>query len=437
MLPDSRFEPFVEYDQRFLLWWGILLFCCNLGSRRQLDFELRDLETSVLDNVNRLAGTHQNTLPVHKTLPHYLGHIGSDSLSQLRTQCIRRLIRMKALDDFRLHGAFVIALDGTGHLKFNRRHCEHCLTQEHEKTTVYLHQVLEAKLIDTSGMALSIATEFIENTPHDLNAQRPLKPATHYGEKEKQDCELKAFARLAPVLKKDFPQTPLCISGDSIYACGTGIQICKDNHWSFIFTFKPGRTSTLWEDFQGLLKLNPNNSRGITLPTGIRQRYRWVNALHYVDTEKRRHTLDAIICEETTLAKTSTFAWITDINVNANNVIPIATKGGRGRFTIENEGFNTQKNGGYNLEHAYSFGQDTIKSFYYLLQIAHLILQLVQKGSLLKNVAEQYKTTPGALWGSLKNIARRLLECFRCFFIPDEAFDHHVALVCQIRFDSG
>jgi predicted RNase H-like HicB family nuclease len=101
----------VEYEARFLCWWGVLLFCCKLGSRRQLDYELRDDELPVLDNVNRLAHTQQVSLPVHKTLSHFLGHVGSHALAQLRTDCVRRLIRNKVLDDARLEGCFVLAVD--------------------------------------------------------------------------------------------------------------------------------------------------------------------------------------------------------------------------------------------------------------------------------------------------------------------------------------
>ena len=36
-LPDTRHQPFVDYDRRLLLWWGLLLFVCKLGSRRQLN----------------------------------------------------------------------------------------------------------------------------------------------------------------------------------------------------------------------------------------------------------------------------------------------------------------------------------------------------------------------------------------------------------------
>jgi hypothetical protein len=34
----------VEYQARFLFWCGLLLFSFKLGSGRQLDFELRDLD---------------------------------------------------------------------------------------------------------------------------------------------------------------------------------------------------------------------------------------------------------------------------------------------------------------------------------------------------------------------------------------------------------
>ncbi len=117
------------------MWWGLLLFVCKLGSRRQLDFDLRALGTEVLGNLNRLAGTQQTAAP----------------LAALRTQLVRRLMRMKALDAARLLGRFVIAVDGTGHLQFARRHCPQCLVQQHATHAVYLHMVEEAKLVGWAG----------------------------------------------------------------------------------------------------------------------------------------------------------------------------------------------------------------------------------------------------------------------------------------------
>jgi hypothetical protein len=335
---------------------------------------------------------------------------------------------MKALDDMRLGVKFVIGIDGTGVLAFKTQHCSKCLTQMHGDTTVYFHPVLEAKLLGSIGLALSVCSEFIENP-----FERTVKATTY--ETIKQDCELKAFDRLAKSLKERFPRTPMCLSGDSEYGCGTAIVITKANGWSFVFVFKPGRTPALWKEFLALLELQPGNSRSVTLPDGTKQKYRWVNHLPYQDSEARTHDLNAILCKETCGDITTTYAWITDLEVNANTVISIATKGGRIRSNIEN-GFNTQKNSGLNLEHAYSTGQDTYKSFYYLLQIAHTILQMLEKGSLLKKLSQAFDSTPIKLFGSLKNLARRLFESFRYLLIPDMAFDPGLAAQCQIRLDS-
>ena len=127
-----------------------MLFGLGLGSRRAVDQDLRDSECAVLDNINRLAGTDQKSLPVSKTLDHFLGHVGYEPFARLRYLCMHRLLRMKALDDFRFQGDFVVAVDGTGLMSFSHRHCPHCLTQKHATGTVYLHPVLEAKLLSSS-----------------------------------------------------------------------------------------------------------------------------------------------------------------------------------------------------------------------------------------------------------------------------------------------
>lgn len=81
----------------------------------------------------------------------------------------------------------------------------------------------------------------------------------------------------------------------------------------------------------------------------------------------------------------------------------IANEGGRLRWKIENEGFNMRKNGGYNLEHTYSHDEVASKNFNLFLQIAHIISQLMEKGSLLKDQVKKVS-------GSIRNASRKLLE---------------------------
>lgn len=206
--------------------------------------------------------------------------------------------------------------------------------------------------------------------------------------------------------------------------------ICEQNHWSFVLTFKPGRTPSSWKDFQGLLKLSPNNRLKCTLANGTRQLFGWVNDLDYEDDEGRRHQVNALLCEETSGEEKHTFAWITDLRLRQNTVRAVAAQGGRVRSKIENQGFNIQKNIGLNLGRASSTEPDVLKAFYYLLQIVHLFLRMFEMGSLLQHLAKEYDCSPIELFGSLKNLNQRLFECFRYFTLSEEAF---TSAPCQIR----
>ena len=111
-------------------------------------------------------------------------------------------------------------------------------------------------------------------------------------------------------------------------------------------------------------------------------------------------------------------------------VITLANEGGRLRWKIENEGFNTQKNGGFALEHAYSKDPVASKVFYFLLQAAHLLFQLIEKGSLFR------QAFPAGV-GSAKNIAFRLLEAWRNLRLTLEQIQHMLTVSVQIRFDTS
>ena len=186
---------------------------------------------------------------------------------------------------------------------------------------------------------------------------------------------------------------------------------------------KEGRTPELWKEFQNLLKLSPHNRLLVELPDQTKQTFRWVNDLEHIDQDQRRHVVHALLCEEENPQGKQTFAWLTDLRLEQTNVCAVANQAGRTRSNIENQGFNIQKNSGLNLEHAYSTDPDILKSFYYLLQIAHLFLQMFERGSLLQRLAQDHKTTPLGLFGSLKNMAKRLLECLRYFELPNDAFE--------------
>jgi hypothetical protein len=429
-LPDTRVPEACTYATRFLAWWGLSLYLFQLSARRQLDFELRDGGAPVLANLNRLAQTDQTTLPVHDTLDHFLGHVALSGWQRLRRQLVQRLVRMKALDAARVLGQPVLLLDATGLICFRQRHCPHCLVQRHGNVTLYLHQVLEAKLLGPAGVVVSLGSEFIDNADGAASAGRS-------AEEVKQDCELKAMQRLLPRIKQEYPQLRFVLSVDSLYGCGTMFALVKQLGWSCVVTFKGGRTPALWREYEALRAQCPQQVIQRQWDQRV-QEFRWVNGLVHEDSEGRSWTLDALECRETSADGTEQyFAWLTMLPVGRKTVEEIAEKGGRARWKVENEGFNRQKNSGLNLEHVYSSDPEKWKIYYVLLQIAFILVQLLERGSLLRRLAEECGRPVWKLFGSLKNVARRLLDSVRFTCWAEDWFDVQQAARVHISLDSS
>jgi hypothetical protein len=225
---------------------------------------------------------------------------------------------------------------------------------------------------------------------------------------------------------------------DALYACGPVFALVQEMGWSFVVTFKEGRTPALWREFRTLLPLCPDQYLRRDWVDRPVQEFRWVKDLSYQDSEGRWWKLNALECTETAAkGPQHYFAWLTWLPVGKKTVEAIAQKGGRDRWKVENEGFNRQKNSGLNLEHVYSTDPEKAKIYYVLLQIAFLLVQLFERGSLLRRLAEAAGRPVGKLFGSLKNIARRLLESFRFETWAEEWFDLQQASRLRIRLDSS
>ena len=152
---DPRNKKKIIYEPSHLLWLGIFVFLLRLGSKRRIKYKLSTEE--FLKNLNKLCSGYSEKVAHHDTLEYLCQRLGPEELCIVRQKMIYRLIRMKALDKFRLLGEyFMIAVDGTGHMVFKERHCPHCLTREKDgKILYYYHNVLEAKIVTGTGLAIS------------------------------------------------------------------------------------------------------------------------------------------------------------------------------------------------------------------------------------------------------------------------------------------
>lgn len=407
-MKDPRNKNMIIYTLSTMIWTGKLLFLLKLGARRQINF-LLDSEL-MIKNINTLAKDNIEDIPHDGTLAYLLERLNPCELSWLRRMMINELLRKKCLTKYRLMGYYLIAIDGSGYLTFNYKHCEHCLKKEKDgKVLYYYHPILEAKLIAGDGMAFSIETEFIENPGRKVDIQ---------------DCELNAFHRLQDKLKKDFPQLKICLLLDSLYANKPVLDVCHKNNWKYIIVFKEGSMPEVYQEYETLKRLSPENY-GEYEDEKIKQKYYWAkDVLQYKDTSN----VDVLECIEYKQETEKKFVWLTNFTVNESTYREIGG-GGRLRWKVENEGFNMQKNGGYVLEHPYSEHIVALKNFYLLLQIAHIINQLMEKGSLL---VDEIKKS----FGSIRNLSRRLLESLRTSVFDSAEIQSIESLKFQIRLRS-
>jgi hypothetical protein len=414
---DPRHPAYITYPLPALMTTGVLMFLLRLGARRQVSNLLRGNDPS--------AAKYQILFDV-ESCPHgdtlNKLYVRSDvaEVQEVVTRMTETLIRRKVLYRHRLLDKyFLVVVDGTGMLSFSKRHCPYCMTRTYQGYTFYYHPVLEAKLVTSTGFVFSLMTEFIEN---------PRANPT------KQDCELKAFYRLAARLKQRFPRLPICLLLDGLFAGGPTFSICEKHLWKYLIVLQEDDLPFVNEEFELLSQLPPETH--LVFRTGVqremRQDLRWVNRIAYVDSKRNEHSVSVIECLETKpdvhkQLKTTRFKWITNFNVTASKVVTLANQGGRLRWKIENEGFNVQKNGGYALEHVFSQDATAGKIFYLLLQIAHLLSQLIEHGSLF------LKAFPKGV-GSAKNLAFRLLEAWRNLRLTREDFQQMLDARIQIRF---
>lgn len=408
-ISDPRHNSYIKYDLRVLFWVAFLMFLTKLGSRRQINFKFT--EKYFIKNLSLLSGRPLESMPNDGTLANLVKRLDEKSLFDFLYYLIKKLLRSKVLEKYRLNGYYLFMLDGTGYLSFNSRHCSHCLEHRINGIKYYSHHVLDCKLITYNGLALSIGSEFIENLSEN---------------ETKQDCELNAFYRYCKILKDNFPQLKICLVLDGLYANRNVIDLCQKNNWKYIITFKKGSVPTLFEEFERLKKLTPDSIDEYDNNKNI-QKFHWINNIDYEG--RQVNVLECSELDKKTKQRKK-YVWITNFQIDKNNCRNLANKGGRLRWKIENEGFNMQKNGGYALEHAYCEDITAIKNFYLLLQISHIFNQLIEKGSLLE-LSELKKI------GSIRNIAFFLLESLRNTIFTLDEINMIKINKFQIRLDSS
>ena len=313
-------------------------------------------------------------LPHNDTLMRLLARIKSNEIEDSLIELVRKLIRNKKFVRYLINHCYPIAIDGTQKCVRDVIWTEECLEREVKKgdstQMQYYVYVLEASLAFADGMTIPLMSEFLSYTEGDTATK-------------KQDCEQKGFKRLAKRLKDEFGRLPIMVLLDGLYPNGPIMEVCRKNRWDFMIVLQDKSLPSVWEEYEGLKKLETKNSFHTTWGNR-RQRFEWINNIEYCygPNERKKQIVHVVVCEENweeiardsaeVVAKKSRHAWISSKPLSRQNVHERCNLAARHRWGIESD-ILVEKRHGYQYEHMFSYNWNAMKGYHYLMRLGHMI----------------------------------------------------------------
>jgi hypothetical protein len=364
------------------------MFVFQMSSRREANKELT--RPQFMESLKMLFPDIED-IPHNDTLARLLCQIDAGEIEAALIAAIRKLIKNKKFVRYLVDNHYTVAIDGTQ--KFTRdtlwsAECSEREVKDGKDTKIqYFVNVLEANLVFPNGMSIPLMSEFSNYEEGDT-------------ERQKQDCEQKAFKRLARRLKKEFSHLVVMVVLDGLYPNGPIVELCRKNRWDFMIVLQNGNLPTVWEEYEGLRKLEANNV--FHMAWGDRkQRFEWVNNIvyYYGPNERKQQVFHMVICTEEweevardsteIVSKTSRHVWISDKPFCKTNVHNRCNLCARHRWGIES-GILVEKRHGYQYEHAFSYNWSAMKGFHYLMRLGHFINILTAYSECLVKMVREF-----------------------------------------------
>jgi hypothetical protein len=267
---------------------------------------------------------------------------------------------------------YPVVLDGSEYFHSTQIHCPHCLHQQHANGETHYSHLVVGATVNAGGQSaiLPLDAEEVRNTEGQ----------------QQQDCELTAAKRLVKRLRAEHRQLAICIGGDDLYGHEPLITELQRLRMRFVLVAKPTSHPALFAQVADREQRGECVQGAWTEGTGPRRRtFTYRSATDVPLTQSGAVRVNFLEVWEQRPDGTVGYhnSWVTDFVVTAETVAPI-TGIGRSRWKIENEQFNVQKNHGYELEHNYGHGQQTLSMVFYLLNLlAFLAHQLLEFGDRL------------------------------------------------------
>ena len=304
-LTDTRHQSYITYSMKTICITRLFPLLCGITTMTEISADTFNTDACI-KNISKICKQNLKELPYWETIQDVFMNIKINELRNIQKYIVKTLIRSKMFNKYKHDGYFQIVVDGTGLSSHNYNLNNNCIKRKYKDGKVaYCKYVLECKLV-VGNIVISLDSEWIENS-ESLN------------EKQKQDCETKAFERMVVRIKKNYPKQKFILTADALYCTSSVMNICKQNNWKYIFNLND-RLRTVFKDFNDYIEVTTNNIR---------------------------------------------------------EVVSL----GRNRWKIENQGFYNQKHRTFDISHLNSRNDVALKNHYLFIQIAHTIRQLLEQGN--------------------------------------------------------
>ena len=419
-IPDFRNPKKIKHKLTVVLIYGILMFVYQMASRREAN---KTMTRPAFRESLQLILPDLETLPHHDTLDRILSKLDVNKIEEIHVDLIRKFIRKKKFLRYLIDNTYPLAIDGTQKAVRSEMPGEQWLERkvgkEEDGKKQYYVYVLEASLAFQNGMVIPLMSEFLEYSKGDTS-------------NDKQDCETRAFYRLAERVKRQFPRLRIMVLLDGLYATGPVMALCRKYNWQFMIVLQDKSLPSVWEEFYGLKQLEKNNR--FAMKWGNRkQQFEWINKIEYCfgPNQRNRLIVHLVVCEETweeidpktceIVTKNSRHAWLSSKPLSQRNVHERCNLGARHRWGIE-IGNLVEKRHGYNYEHIFSYNWNAMKGFHYLMRLGHMFNVLAQYSTALIKTVQKLgvcgfidfiRSTMANRWLDTEQVRQRLEAPFQ------------------------
>ncbi|MEQ1878862.1 MAG: transposase [Bdellovibrionia bacterium] len=402
-IKDHRDTSRIRIELSDFLMSGFAIFSLKFPSLLKFEQQMREQKYA-----SRLAPIYQlNEVPSDTHLRSVLDEIDPESLAPVFKRLFNKAQKSKHLERFRfLEDKYLLCIDGSQYFSSDTVCCDLCMSKkiksEDQERILYYHQMLAASIVHPEQDCV------IPLCPEPLKKQDGA---------DKNDCEQVALRRFLDRLRRDHPKLKLILTADALHATGPLIRDLRLFNTDFILAVKPGSHEKLFEgiekwDQRGLVKhVSFEEEIGDKIKKKRVHRFRYANKIlfNFSDVNTSVHFLEYWETTQWLSPKGELkeekrhFSWVTDFEINSENVMPLM-RGGRARWKIENETFNTLKNHGYEFEHNFGHGEKHLSTvFAYLMFLAFLFDQLQQIGCKLFQKLLKKSIRKSYMWEDIRN----------------------------------